>query len=210
MARAKSTIQLDLDDPRAEKIAEIISSASAKKILGELANSEEALSESEVAEKLGMPLNTIGYNIKKLLEAGLIEKASGVLWSVKGKRIHKYTVAEKKIVLTPRVKMKGVFPAIMGTVVVAAGLKIWMMTQQTEIANAGVADELARTVASGAFAEGGALMAQDAALKSAGEGLNYAASSGVLGGVQIPFWFLLGAATAIVIFMIWNWRAKNE
>jgi hypothetical protein len=70
MARAKSTIQLDLDDPRAEKIAEIISSASAKKILGELANSEEALSESEVAEKLGMPLNTIGYNIRNSWKLG--------------------------------------------------------------------------------------------------------------------------------------------
>jgi hypothetical protein len=98
----------------------------------------------------------------------------------------------------------------MGTVVVAAGLKIWMMTQQTEIANAGVADELARTVASGALCRGWCVDGSGCCLEVCRRRFKLCSFFGVLGGVQIPFWFLLGAATAIVIFMIWNWRAKNE
>ena len=83
-----SYFNVDLNDPRASAIAEVLSNKSCKAILALLAEQSE-ISEGEIAVKLGMPLNTVGYNMKKLVEAGFVEKSSGFFWSVKGKRVPK-------------------------------------------------------------------------------------------------------------------------
>ena len=84
----KSSINLDLDDPRIGKIADVISNKTTKKILSMLADSSDfGLSESEISNKLEIPANTVNYNVKKLEEVGLIEKTRKILWSEKGKRI---------------------------------------------------------------------------------------------------------------------------
>ena len=59
-----NSIMIDLNDPRTEKIADVISNKTSKKILTLLADNE--LSESEIAKGIGAPMNTVGYNIKKL------------------------------------------------------------------------------------------------------------------------------------------------
>ncbi len=68
----KKHIMLDLDDPRVGKIADVISNKTAKKIVGYLADNE--VSEAEIVRDLKLPANTVNYNIKNLLEAGLIER----------------------------------------------------------------------------------------------------------------------------------------
>ena len=96
-----SYFNVDLNDPRASAIAEVLSNKSCKAILALLAEQSE-ISEGEIAVKLGMPLNTVGYNMKKLVEAGFVEKSSGFFWSVKGKRVPKYHLANKKILIAPK------------------------------------------------------------------------------------------------------------
>ena len=97
---ADKYINVDLDDPRTSNIGEVISNPSCKKILGLLA--EKEMSESDIAQTLKIPLNTVGYNIKKLIDSGLIEKSKNYFWSVKGKRISTYRVSNKKIVISPK------------------------------------------------------------------------------------------------------------
>jgi len=62
-----------------------------------------------------MPLNTVGYNIKKLIQAGLIEEKKH-FFSVKGKRVPFYKVSNKHIVLSPKKtyssQLKSVFPVV--------------------------------------------------------------------------------------------------
>ena len=99
-----------------------MSNKTCKKILGVLA--EKEMSESEIASELGIALNTVGYNIKKLVSAGLIEKVGGFLWSVRGKRIHKYKLSNKKIVISPKVTMRAVVPIV----VVLALLTVMLVT----------------------------------------------------------------------------------
>lgn len=96
-------ISLSLDDERTAKVAEILSNKTCKKILDYLA--EKDASESEVSKDLEMPLNTVGYNIKKLKKEGLIEEKSH-FWSLRGKRIPVYRVSNKKIIITPKSSMK--------------------------------------------------------------------------------------------------------
>src|SRR3989344_8185966 len=92
-------ILVSLEDEKAKKIAEILSNKTAKKILDFLADKNEA-SETDIAQELGIPLNTAEYNIKKLLEADLIGKAKNFFWSVRGKKIDMYKLARKHIVIS--------------------------------------------------------------------------------------------------------------
>src|SRR3989338_4499204 len=93
-------INFDIDDPRALAIAEAMANKTSKKILSLL--SEKEMSESDLASALELPLNTVGYNIDKLLNAGLIEKTKNFFWSVKGKKIPTYKISNKKILISPK------------------------------------------------------------------------------------------------------------
>ncbi len=126
MGKVKSSINVDLDDPRTGKIAEAISNKSCKKILALLADKE--MSQKDISDKLGMPLNTVEYSLKKLIDAGLVEKSKNFFWSVKGKKIPMYRVADKKIIISPKTMVnKVVVPAIL--VLGAIFLAVILFTQ---------------------------------------------------------------------------------
>ncbi|MFH1425200.1 MAG: beta-propeller domain-containing protein [archaeon] len=116
MTGTKKSIEMDIDDPRAGKIAEAMSSQSAKKILHLLA--EREMSGSEIASELEMPLNTVGYNLKKLVEAGLVDKLNKSFWSSKGKKMELYKISNKKIIILPRKINRAVVAGIMSVLAV--------------------------------------------------------------------------------------------
>lgn len=112
-------LMLDLNDPRSSKVAEVIANKTCKKILGLLA--ERELSETDISRELTLPINTVGYNIKNLLEAGLIEKTSNFFWSTRGKKINLYRVSNKKIVISPRSSNSFFISAVLGGLVLGLG-----------------------------------------------------------------------------------------
>ena len=119
-------ILVSLEDEKAGKLANVLASKTSKRILDLLA--EKELSESEIAKELKMPLNTVEYNLKKLLEAGIIEKSKHY-WSVKGKKVETYKVANKLIVISPKrsniySKLKGVAPVALISVILT-GFIYW-------------------------------------------------------------------------------------
>ncbi|MBK5191049.1 MAG: helix-turn-helix transcriptional regulator, partial [Methanosarcinales archaeon] len=62
---------LPLNDKNSKKISQVISSDTARNILEVLASTSR--SASEIAEKLGIPLTTVQYNLEKLYDAGLVK-----------------------------------------------------------------------------------------------------------------------------------------
>jgi|SRR3989344_1196125 len=192
-------ISVDLDDPRAERIAEVISNKTSKKILGLLA--EREMSATEIASELKIPLNTAGYNLEKLVETGLIEKVKGFLWSVKGKKIEKYKVSNKKVLISPKRMIRGILPALLVTGAVAFGIKAFTEYQIRSYNSPQLLNKAAETAASGT---------------SAGEqfaSINAPATSGIVQTVSIIaqnswLWFLAGAFVALFIYLIWNWRTR--
>lgn len=94
-------VLMNMDDKRSKKIAEAISNPTCKKIIDYLTSNSEK-SEDDIAKALGINLNTTEYNLKKLLEAGLIEKTKNFFWSKKGKKISLYKLANKHIVISPK------------------------------------------------------------------------------------------------------------
>ncbi len=97
---AEKYLVLSIGDEKSKHIAEILGNKTAKKIIEIL--SEKELSVTDLSKKLNLPINTIDYNVKKLLKAGLIEKTKNYFWSVKGKKIPTYKVSNKKILISPK------------------------------------------------------------------------------------------------------------
>ena len=197
---------IDLDDERTGKIAEVISNKTAKKILGSLA--EKEMSEGDIVSELKIPANTVNYNMKKLEDAGLVEKAKGFLWSVKGKRIHRYRVVSKRIVISPKSFSRGLLPSVLISGIIALGIKIFVGGENS---GAGIV----KSVGTEAAESGGERVA--AVIVEAGDN---AVSSGISdyagGGLYNTLanapnswaWFFLGALVALLIIVLWDMNKR--
>ncbi len=118
----RHSIMIDFNDPRATRVAEVISNKTCKKILSLLASNE--LSESEIASKISLPVSTVNYSVKKLVSSGLVERTRSFI-SSKGKNVPVYRVSESNIVISPKTLVRGTLPAIFIGGVLAIGLKLW-------------------------------------------------------------------------------------
>ncbi len=115
-------IMMGLDDERSKKVAEVLGNKTCKKIIDYLSENKEA-SEKDIADALQIPINTTEYNLKKLLETGLVEKTKNFFWSKKGRKIDLYKIAKKHIVISPRSKptltaLKTIIPIIVVVLVI--------------------------------------------------------------------------------------------
>lgn len=124
-------ILFSMGDERIKYLSEALSNNSCKKILDLL--SEKELTETDIAKELRIPLNTIDYNIKKLIKAGLIEKTSH-FWSIRGKKMPVYRVSNKTIIISPKnpVNLKTFFGSVVGTGIVALVIKKLSSTQSLQ------------------------------------------------------------------------------
>ena len=111
-------IMFGLDDEKSKYLAEILANKTCKKIIDYLSEINEA-SEKDISNALSMPINTVEYNLNKLIKAGLVEKTKNFFWSIKGKKIPMYKLAKKHIVISPKSKkpsldlLKTIIPAIL-------------------------------------------------------------------------------------------------
>ncbi len=186
-------ISIDLNDSRTKNIAEIIGNKTCKKILNLLA--EKELNESEIADELNIPLNSVDYNIKKLIKSGLIE-SSKHKWSVKGKRMPSYKVSDKKIVISPKRNFSSVLliPALLVGGAIAFAVKKFT---QTEIISADLyyVKEAADSL----------MMASPRAASIAVE------KTGFLQSIAGWEWFLMGIWSGIILLFFMSYiKHKNE
>ena len=122
----KKSIMFDIDDPRSGKVAEALGNKTSKRILGLLSDRE--MSESDIASELGLPANTVNYNIKKLVDAGLIVKSKRVFWSSKGKKMELYSVSNRRIIISPR-RLSAIVPVLLGVLVIVLAIVIVLNIQ---------------------------------------------------------------------------------
>jgi len=188
-------IELDLNDPRAGLVAEVMANSNCKKIIGLLA--EKEMGEGDLSKELKIPINTVEYNIKKLVNSGLIEKTKGFFWSSRGKKINTYKVVNKKIVISPKGSFKGFVPAVIASVLGAAGIKLYFDRYATRIISP-VANDMQ------VLSRDGEAMASFSGSEMAGA---IADKSGYI-SPEIWAWFLLGALFALLVYSLWNWRKK--
>lgn len=92
---------VSMDDSRSKKIADALGNKTCRKIIDYLADKNEA-SAKDLSDALEIPLNTLDYNIKMLINSGIIEKKKNFFWSKKGKKISMYGLSNKSIVISPK------------------------------------------------------------------------------------------------------------
>ena len=186
-------LMFDLDDDKLSLLTDVLSNKTSKKILEYLADKEA--SEGEISQDLNLPANTVNYNIKNLVGAGLIEKSKDWFWSVKGKKILRYKVANKKIIISPSGRSSNTIKSILGAAILT-----------------GISAFIVKIYSSNIY--------QTANL--AEKSIEYAGETGNVGDVapmiaqttvsnsvnfpQIWIWFLAGGIIALILFMILNWR----
>ena len=81
-----------LEDTRIKSISEILGSKTSKKIIDFLSDVREA-SEKDISEKLKIPMNTVEYNLKKMIQAGIVEETKNFFWSQKGRNVFEQILA---------------------------------------------------------------------------------------------------------------------
>ncbi|MBM3247625.1 helix-turn-helix transcriptional regulator [Candidatus Pacearchaeota archaeon] len=121
----EKVLNIDLNDSNSAIIAEIIGNKTCKRILGLIAEQDNNLSETDIARKLVIPANTVNYNIKKLIKAGLIEETKNWFWSVKGKKIKTYKLANKKIVISTKKSFKTLLLTSIFTGLIGMAVKLY-------------------------------------------------------------------------------------
>ena len=186
-----------LEDESSKNLGEIISSPTCKKIVNLLA--EKDLSESDIARELSLPINTIEYNLKKLLEAGIIEKAKNFFWSRKGRKIDIYKVANKLIVISPKKysniysKIKSIIPVAIISGILTSFIA-WYYKKQ----------ELAQLTLQKTTEYRDALTQASSSVASS---ISQAPSDSIQLFSSLSWeWFLAGSLITIIIFLIWNWK----
>ena len=105
-------LNINLEDENSIKIAEVLANKTCKKILALIAE-QEGLSENDISLKLKIPLNTVDYNVKKLLSSGLIIESKSFFWSVKGKKIKTFKLANKKIIISTKPTYRKILPFVL-------------------------------------------------------------------------------------------------
>ncbi len=187
-------IMFSMEDDRIKQLSEVLSNPSCKKILNFL--SEKELTETDIAKELKVPLNTIDYNIKKLVSTGLIEKTSH-FWSVRGKKMPVYRVSNKKIIISPKksTSLKSLLISAIGTGILALGIRKFFPSQAPQ--------EEVLLMAQDSFMAGPAIAEKTAEIVSSVSSTGFA-----------PWqWFLFGAWIGIVLFLSFtliNERRKRK
>lgn len=183
----------NLEDEEARNLGEVISNPTCKKICNFLA--EKEASQSDISSNLDLPLNTVDYNIKKLVRAGLVEKSKDHFWSEKGKKIEMYKIANKLIVISPKKssnvysKLKSVVPVVIISGLLT-GFVSWYYKSGSVVQQ--VFDETSKSSSE--------LLANT---PTAGSGI---ASNIVQSSGNPWIWFAIGSLVAILGLVLWNWK----
>ncbi len=186
---------ISMDDEKAKAMAGVLGNKACSKIIDCL--TEKELSEKDLADALKLPINTVEYNLKKLLKTGLIEKTKNFFWSKKGKKIIMYKISNKSIIISP--KSKNTSSKIKSLAIVAGLSGIVAMiigkANQTILKSSAGSVDLNKVFA---------------VSNGAAEALPQAASVvSITPSIPIWLWFLIGSLFAITMIIILNLR-KNK
>jgi DNA-binding HxlR family transcriptional regulator len=198
---------ISLEDSKSKSISEVLGSKTCKKIIGYLSERKEA-SQKDLSDVLTIPMNTLDYNIKKLLDSGFIQKRKNFFWSQKGKKIVMYELSNKSIVISPKKsssqKFKAILPAFILT---AAGtFAVWAYEKIRYSLYA-----LPHAISNSASGASDILLSKGiettpSAPTATGVTMDYFSNSAIPHATLIWPWFLAGALLTILIISIVNWK----
>jgi DNA-binding transcriptional ArsR family regulator len=215
MKKENTFLLLSLEEEKAKKLSNVIGSDTCRKILDFLANKDAT--ETEIARELNIPISTVDYNLKQLVDAGLV-KAAEFHYSEKGKEVNHYSIANKYIIIAPKTteslanKLRRILPVV--AVVALTGYAIQFFSNVQPLANA--ADTGLYAAKSAVLDESAATMAPRAAesLQAAGGIATDMASNAVQAATispwQIMWLFILGGLFALGVYAVYSYLLSKK
>lgn len=207
MAKEKFVL-VSLNESKAKQLAQAISNDSCRKILDYLADKEAT--ETELSKSLELPVSTVHYNLKQLMDGGLVI-VDEFHYSEKGREVNHYKLANKYIIIAPKTtygikeKLKTILPVALLTAVGAGFIQVFSKYF-------GVTKQMAADVGRGAVMESDKMAATGFAEEAAPMAANapevvQEAADAVVAATQSPFsnialWFLIGGIFAIVLYLL--------
>jgi len=196
----ESFLLVSLKENQAKKLAQVISNESCRKILDYLGENNDS-TESELAEKLSVPISTVHYNLKHLTDAGLVT-AEEYHYSQKGKEVLHYKLANKYIIIAPKStfgikeKLKSILPVGLVAIAAAGFISAFGWLKAGMFGSVQKAAELAAVEAPQRIFESAA---QDAAAGGAAEAANAVAQ---YSGLNPAIWFIIGAFFTLAVYFL--------
>ena len=198
----ESFLLVSLKGSKAKKLAQVISNETSRKILDYLAENKKA-TESELSKELSLPISTVHYNIKHLVEAKLL-KADEFHYSDKGKEVNHYSLTNKYIIIAPESTTPGIKDRLKSILPVAL----------IALATAGIMQILSKYYSGlGYFAS---KSAQAPMAAEAGGDLVLGAERVVvqapvtMAGTNFVLWFLIGAVFVILVYLFVEWLRNRK
>jgi DNA-binding transcriptional ArsR family regulator len=191
-----SLLLLDLNETKTKKLAETITSDTSRKILNYLADKDHD-TEKNISNELQLPISTVHYHLQKLVEAKLLE-VEEFHYSVKGREINHYKLANKYIIIAPKKvsglkqKLKGILPVALASVAISGIIKFVQMSKLRFFD--------AKMVATPLATESSDSLASATAEVSLEESARTIASS----QPDIALWFLIGSLATILLYVLIN------
>lgn len=223
MVKKETFVLVSLEEDKAKELAQVISSDACRKILDHL--EKDKATESEIAAALNMPISTVHYNIKNLLQSKLIE-ANEYHYSQKGKEVLHYSLANKFVIIAPKGasesfknKLKSLLPVvgIVGALSFAVqylpsllggfGKASIQSSDMMLRESAPVIEEMAKLGADAAV-DSFAATAPQAAQETANQAAQYAVQSSAQ--QPIGLWFAFGAASFLLIYLLFDYYRKRK
>ena len=187
MQNEEKYILVNLEDEKSKELATIISNSTSRKILNYLSTKDE-VSESDISKELKLPLSTVHYNLKQLKKNSLVETKHFV-YSEKGKKIELYRVVKKFIVIAPKYTRKNLIQNILPLFLISAAISLIIQF----VNNLG---NKTTSLSQKAFSDEAAQLAMPVAE--------------VVTKTYYGYWFLIGAWSILVIYLIINLIKKRS
>lgn len=193
---------VSLNESKAKKLAQVISNETCRKILDYLADDEAT--ESELGKKLNIPISTVHYNLKCLMDGGLVS-VEEFHYSEKGKEVKHYKLANKYIIIAPKStygikeKLKSILPVALLVGVTSIVIQIFQKGIMFGGLGIDASYESAPTVPAAPIMQ---KAIADASMEAAPVMQEAARQQAIEAAPNIALWFLIGAVSAILIYMI--------
>ncbi len=194
----------------AGKVATALSNDKCQRILQYLAKHEDA-TETGLAKALEIPLSTVHYNMKLLVESKLAIP-DAYTYSSRGKEIMHYRANKNPIIIVQAEDQFSMLRAVVPAVLVTAGGA--MIYQLAHRANLGI--DFAGSAMPALADEGARMMAADAApelMKAAPMMAQAPAVAQVATSNPVPA-FILGALSVLIVtylvILFMRWRSKSD
>jgi len=227
----KSFLLVSLNESKAKKLAEVISNNTCRNVLDYLSEKKDA-TESDIAKDLNIPISTVHYNMKALVDAKLV-KSDEYHYSEKGKEVNHYKLANQYVIIAPegekeaiKEKLKSILPAALIMGATAGIIKLFsdvflatkdaatdsapMLMQAAVEESSDAAPVLlrqAKTLADDAMLEA-APTAAPAAAEMVQETTDLAGQAASQ-APEIALWFFIGAISGIAIYLLIEFIRKK-